>query len=374
MDSIIFVAYRNSGYIEDNLKKLEGLRDMFEIILAADEPDSEIYHLIDKYNKRYCLKNTLSRTRRGKWKALNDAVSIATGDYLIFIDSDTRIVDFSWLESFIRCKNLEESVDRDFYYDYDAIEIRKEINSSSVIEKLANLDYFNMHIISKFASKLNSCLGLNGAAFIIRREVLYSLGGFKDVINEDTDLGIRLGLNEYKVGVLGKALTKAPSTMKGWFTQRERWSIGGAELFFENKWEILKKPKLWIPSLLLLYPALVGMLVNILVQDNIVLTVLYFLFPFMLFLPHKILVLFLLAVFEYHLIKNLFVILVPFFIWVVIVLILSKKVEYRIEYRYLPIYFFIYSPIWTLICLTSVVKVFIYRLLGKRPKVRGWVV
>jgi len=371
MDSVVFVTHRKAGYIEENIKRLEGFKNEFEIIVAADEPNSEVCDLIQKYSLKYNLRYTLSSTRRGKWRALNDAVSIATGDYLVFIDSDTRILD---LGDWVARGDSGKDNDNSFNYDYDAIEIRKEINSSSIIEKLANIDYFNMYIISKFASKLNSCLGLNGAAFAIKREVLNDLGGFRDSINEDTDLGIRLGLNEYKVGVSGRALTKAPSSFKAWFVQRERWSIGGAELFFENIWSILKKPKLWIPSLLLLYPALVGMLVNLLVQDNIVLTVLYLLFPFMLFLPHKLLVLFLLAVFEYHLIKNILAILIPFLFWMVIMFILSKKVNYRLEYRYLPIYFFIYSPMWTLVCLTSVIKVFVYRMFGKRPKVRGWVV
>jgi len=67
-----------------------------------------------------------------------------------------------------------------------------------------------MFLTAKIASKLDSCLSLNGAAFGIKKDVLLKLGGFRRCINKDTDLGVRLELNGYRVGVCRRAITKAP--------------------------------------------------------------------------------------------------------------------------------------------------------------------
>ncbi len=203
--STVLIAYREPGFIEENVKKL--MDRGFEIIIAADEPNDEILRIIREYG----LKTTISDKRR-KWRALNDAVAIAEGDYIIFVDSDTRIAELEGFEEF------------------DAVEIRKEINASSLIERLANIEYFNMFLTAKIASKLGSCLSLNGAAFGIKKDILLKLGGFRRCINEDTELGVRLGLNGYRVGVYGRAITKSPSSFKDWLVQRERWSLGGAEV------------------------------------------------------------------------------------------------------------------------------------------------
>jgi len=156
-----------------------------------------------------------------------------------------------------------------------------------------------MFITAKLASRLHSSLGLSGAAFWIKKDVLLRLGGFRKRINEDTDLGIRLEINGYSIGVGGKALTKAPSNLRNWFSQRERWALGGAEIFLENFSRIIKNPKLWIPSLFMLFPALVGLIINLLLPNNIILKILYFTLQLMLFLPHKILVFVRLAIFEW---------------------------------------------------------------------------
>lgn len=348
--SAVLIAYRDPGFIEENVKKL--MSKGFEIIIAADEPSDEILKIIEKYG----LKATISDKRRGKWKALNDAVAIAEGDYIIFVDSDTRIVELGDFEEF------------------DAVEIVKEINASSLIERLANIEFFNMFLTTKLASKLGSCLSLNGAAFGIKKDVLLKLGGFRKRINEDTDLGMRLGLNGYRVGICGKAITKAPSSFKDWLVQRERWSLGGAEVVIENFRSILKKPKLWIPYLFLFYPSVIGLVLGFALPDSVILKVLSLILPFMFFVHFKIVSLLLLSIFEIHVIRNLIAMFISFIIWALTVIVLSKKTNYSIELKLLPIYYFIYNPLWTMLCIVALAKASVFRLRGKKLKVKGWVI
>ena len=349
MKTAIIVAYKEPMFVEDNVKKLKELG--FEVIIAADEPNKELLEIIHRYG----LKATISDKRRGKWKALNDAIALANGDYILFVDSDTRI---------------EELGD----FNCDVIEIRKEVNGSSLMEKLVNIDYFNMFLTAKLASKFNSCLSLNGSAFAIKKDILLKLGGFRRRINEDTDLGIRLGLNGYKVKIDGRAITKAPSSLKDWFAQRERWSLGGAEVIVENLWKILKKPRFWIPYLFLFYPAIFGLILGLILPDTLVLKILYFILPFIPHISLKIISLALLTVFVFHTLKNLLIIFLSFVIWSIVMIFFSDKTKYKIDYKLLPLYYFFYSPLWTMLCIVSLARVFVNRLRGKSLDVEGWII
>jgi len=59
MKSAVLIAYREPGFIEENVKKL--MAKGFEIIVATDEPSGEILRIIRKYG----LKATISDKRRG---------------------------------------------------------------------------------------------------------------------------------------------------------------------------------------------------------------------------------------------------------------------------------------------------------------------
>ena len=348
--SAIIVSYRDPGYIEENVKKL--IHNGFEIIIAVDEPNEEILRIIKEYN----LKHTVSNKRRGKWRALNDALALAEGHHILFIDSDTKILRLN------------------YRYEFDAVDIVKEIEGSSLLERLVNIEYFNMFLTAKIASKFGTCLSLNGAAFGIKKDVLLNLGGFRKRINEDTDLGVRLGLKGYRFGVCGKATTKAPTTFKSWFSQRERWSLGGAEVVVEHIGSILKRPKLWIPYLFLFYPSVIGFILNFSLSDNLIIKILSIILPFLFFLNFKAISLLLLFLFEVHIIKHVIVALIAFIVWASIEIFLSKKYKYKIDFKLLPIYYFVYVPLWTMISIVALAKVLIYRILGKKLKVKNWVV
>ncbi len=348
MKSAVIVAYRNGEFVEDNIKFL--LKNGYEVVLAVDEPDENLRRSID----RYCVKASVSDVRRGKWKALNDALKLVSGETVLFLDSDTKIVE------------LAETNGK------DAIEIRKEVLGSSILERLVGIDYFVMFLTSKIAEKFNSCLSLNGAALMVKKKVLEEIGGFRGKINEDTDLGVRLGLRGFKVGVGGKAVTKAPSSLKEWFAQRERWSLGGADVLIENFFKIVRRPRLWIPYLFLFYPALVGMFFEFILPDDLIIKLLYLLIPLMVFISPKLLSIAMLTVFEVHTIKNLLSALASFLIWFITISTLSKVFDYEIDFKLLPIYYFFYSPLWTMICITAFFRVVINRAMGRRISVRGW--
>ncbi len=348
MRSAIITAYGDEGYVEENVRKLLDMG--YEVVLAIDCPNGRLREIVE----RYPVKATVSERRRGKWRALNDALKLVKGEEILFLDSDTRIVSFAELDG------------------RDAVEIRKEIEGEGLMERLVNLDYFAMFVTAKIAEKFKSCLSLNGSAFVIKKRVIDVLGGFRRRINEDTDLGARLGLNGFSVGVDGRAITRAPRSLKEWFVQRERWSLGGAEVVLDYFWEIAKRPRLWLPYLFFFYPAFVGFVLSMFLSDGLILKLLYFLIPLLVFISPKLLSLAMLMLFEIHTIRNILVIFLSFLLWSVTMIALAKRYDYRIDVKLLPLYYFLYSPLWTMICVVSFFRVLTFRIAGKRIEVRGW--
>ncbi len=352
--TVVFAAYRTPGMIEKNylmLKKM-GVR---EFVLAADCPNARLRYLIRKYS----FKLSVSEKRRGKWRALNEASRLAEGEYLLFIDSDTVL----------ECEvgEIVRALKK-----YDAVEIRKEIIGSSVMEKLVNIDYLNMFAVAKLSERLNSCLGLNGAAFAIRKDVFFSLGGFRNVVNEDTDLGVRLGLKGYSFGTAGRAFTAAPRGFREWTTQRERWATGGAQIVLEFFPELLKKPVLWVPAIYLVFPAIVAFALNDLIKGDILTKIVYFILPAILVLPQKILFLVLFLLFQERMLKNAVVGIVTFAVWLVCEIAVSLKLNWKISYLLLPAFYFLYSPAWLLISLVALLRVAVMKASGKKVRVRDW--
>ncbi len=347
--SVIVAAHRKAGCIEDNLKRLKGC----EIIIAADEPADELADIIKRYN----VKATISNTRRGKWRALNEAVKLASGEVLLFLDSDTRLD--------CDVKDVLEVLKRS-----DAVEIRKELNSSTLIQKLSSVDFLNMFTVACLASRLRTSLGLNGAAFAIKKDVFVDIGQFRSRINEDTDLGVRLAVNGYIIATGGKAITKSPSGLREWFKQRERWAAGGAEVFLEYFHQILKRPVLWLPALFLLFPAVIGLLISFSIPDNYISKALFLLIP--LWLPSKIATGLLFILYQKHVLQNIIAALVSFSAWMAVEVLIAKMTGWKVSLKILPLYYFVYSPLWMMLCFTALVRVLIARISGKKVGIRDW--
>lgn len=348
MKSAVISAYKDTGRVEENIRWFR--ERGYEVVVAADEPDDDLLNVLKKYN----VKVTLSKERRGKWKALNDALKLVSGEQIVFIDSDTVIKDLSGLNG------------------SDAVEIVKEVRGESIFERLVNVDYLVMTLGAAIAAKLGSCLGLNGSAFVIRKSVMDKLGGFRRRINEDTDLGVRLGLNGYSYDICGRAITEGPKTFKEWFRQRERWSMGGAEVLLDNLLPILMRPRLWIPYLVFFYPALFGMLVSFLLPENYFTKLLYITLPLLAVISPKLASLAILALYELDTLRNLVAMGISFLVWSGVLLTFSKKINFKIDAKVLPVYYFVYSPLWSAICLISFLRVLYCKIRGKSVEVSGW--
>ncbi len=225
----IIVAIKNEDR-ETIVNLIENLRnlnyDNYEVIIVSDDSEEKFNGLF----KKIFLPNNFRILRRenpigGKAGALNYALKLSTGDYLLFLDADARI-------------------DKDFLLrlskrDYTAASFRLRIYDiqTSIQKYYAEFTEKVMTSLFLVRARLGFPIFPNGSAFSIRKEELIRIGGWKvGSITEDLELGIRLFLSGVKVVYYNDLViyVKAPYTLGDLFRQIERWSYGSSQLLFES--------------------------------------------------------------------------------------------------------------------------------------------
>ncbi|QOJ78521.1 glycosyltransferase family 2 protein [Infirmifilum lucidum] len=363
--SVVITAHREAENLEELLDFFTALsaRKSLEVIVSVDEPGEKLRKIIEAYSGKAVF--SVSEARRGKVRALNDALSLSRGEIILFLDSDVRVEDPLFLE---RLESVMEKA--------DVAEIKKLVPGSSIIGKLVYYDYLTFGVASYiFDRRVGLCAGLNGAAFAFRRAALKELGGFKNSVLEDMDIGFRsffLGLR-YKYFYQSAVIVDPPTSILEWVNQRLRWSTGA--------W-------LWVKEYMFL---LLGSAGKHSLESAAAILVM---FPWIVILP----VVFLsyipgalaLIITAWHLALSLFASLLPlvyifetvmallppqvfftlpyFLLYCLSLWVVSRRIGYRVNPLWLTLYFFFYSPIWLSIMFAGFIRVFVLR----RKDVRGW--
>ncbi|MGC8836373.1 MAG: glycosyltransferase [Infirmifilum sp.] len=363
--TVILTAYREPENIQQLLEFFlqNSLGDTIEVIASVDEPSEKLKEILSMYREKIVL--SVSDVRRGKVAALNDALSLARGEVLIFLDSDVTIRDSAFLDALL--KEIEE---------YDVMEIKKISKNKGLIGKLIYYDYLSFGIASYiFDRRVKRCAGLNGAAFAFRRNALKELGGFKNCLLEDMDIGFRsFYLNlRYRYFYSSYVVVDPPSSVREWINQRLRWSQG-AWLWLKEYFPLLYKGSLSYPleslsalvvmfpwififmaEILLFFPAISGFLVTLwhlgLGFFAPLLPIVYLADAVLAFLPPQI------------------YFTIPYFLaYSTIVYAFGRRIGYEVKPLWLTLYFFFYSPIWSSIMMASFLRTFIL----KKVDTRDW--
>jgi len=213
--SVVLTAYREVRQLSRLLDQLLRQKTSFpyEVIVMVDEPRDEALSSIQKrYNGVGNVIFDVSSERRGKLNALNSAIGLARGDVLLFLDNDVEIWDELFLEKIYNWMTR-----------YDIAEIKKEVYRDSFINRLIYYDYVSFGVASYiFEKRVKRCAGLNGAAMAFTRKALRELGGFKNCILEDMDVGFRsyfTGL-PFKYIYDTEVIVYSPKSVKEWLNQR----------------------------------------------------------------------------------------------------------------------------------------------------------
>lgn len=358
MISIFIPVYRESDFLEPLLRSL--LEDPYrekEIFVVIDEPTERSIKISEVFSSKNNVHFIFNGERKGKANVLNEIVKDSKGTIFLFLDSDI-LVDGE-RGSFL------EIVSREMR-DAEIIEVKKGVVKDSLIAKIVSYDYLSFNLTNwYFSSKMGRCLGVNGAAFAIRRETFEKLGGFRRVICEDLDLATRSFIAGARFKFIDKVsvYTKAPSKWREWFNQRKRWGIGAAFWFKEYfrllKSIVCKHPGVVIPSLLFIFPALPLFLVSLFIPDDLSLKALYL---SLILLSTKASVLLpptALTSTALPMIRSFLVTIGNLAIYSLIFYVVARKFHFDFNPLEFAIFYLIIAPIWLLIVIISLFKAYI---------------
>lgn len=142
--SIIVPAYNTEKYIDKCLKNIfSNTYKNFEVIIVNDGSTDKTEDIINKYIKKYDNIIYIKQKNMGLSLARNNGVKKATGDYLLFIDSDDYVE-----------KNLLEN-------------INKDIGDLDVLRYQLNM-VFNDKIIPYVEKEFNVTNGIDAFEKIVR--------------------------------------------------------------------------------------------------------------------------------------------------------------------------------------------------------------
>ncbi|MDE1861978.1 MAG: glycosyltransferase family 2 protein [Thaumarchaeota archaeon] len=263
--SIIMPVFRESACLEGLLSHL--IRDSYatkEILVVVDEPTEYTMKLVKRFEKD--VNFIINMKRKGKVGALNSTVHISSGQILLFLDSDNVITSNSVLMQVVAGMRGR-----------DIVEFQLDALGNSFIAKLVGIEFANANLTNMLYSRYSARKPIiGGAAFAIRREAFFEIGGFRNFITEDLDLGWRAFEKRKSYSHLDgvKIYTAVPTDLRSWISQRKRWSTGGAEWFSRNYRSIVtgtlkNMMSITIPSFLILFPTAVLGIINLILPGSI---------------------------------------------------------------------------------------------------------
>jgi biofilm PGA synthesis N-glycosyltransferase PgaC len=363
--SVLIPVYRESEFLEPLLDKLAA--DPYEnkeVIVVVDEPTEKSLGLAGKYLGK--VRFIWNGERKGKANVLNDVVEQSTGDILFFLDSDI-ILDGN-------AESLFESI-RGEIEDAEIVEVKKEVIRDSFLARIVSYDYMGFNFTNWFFSKrLNRCVGLNGAAFAVKRETFMALGGFRKVIMEDLDIGIRSFIKgvRYRFAKNTRIYVKAPSSWTAWFRQRKRWAMGSALWFKEYFRDFVRiakaHPGVLLPALLFVFPTLPFFLATFLTPDDVYFKTFYVSLLLLstqasLLLPPTSFTSTSLVIF-----RNIFLMVGSIGAYSLVFYLLARKMGCSFNLLEFALFYLVYSPLWLLIIIANLGKV----CLGQKTSNIDW--
>jgi len=361
--SVLVPVYRDGACLDKLLEQLSE-SDLWEVIVVADSSSRETLEVLEKYGKK--VKCLISDRRLGKARSLNRALKYASGEVLVFIDADHYLENTKQLEDFAK----------QFDGKYEIIDFKKVVDKENLLSRLVYYDYVGFAMVNWLSAKLASkCIGINGSAFAIKRNVFEDLRGFpENEISEDLGLAFKAYTRGVKFKFEEKVIVrlKAPSSWREWFKQRWRWGHGFTLWFKHNYkellWATVKDPKIVLMPAFFFYPSLTAFLVTAFLPENRLLAGLFLLF-FLMVSRIRLLVPILFATyFSIAFVRGMVASTISLALSSLVFFLLARRLGYNFNPLIFIVYFYFYSPLWLLIILVSLIKVFLL----KKTEIKDW--
>jgi len=235
----IIVPARNEekAIVATILSLLETNYENKQIVVVDDGSTDRTYELAKPFaeaGKIELLKSGTETGRGGKAFAMNLALAVCRGDFIMQVDADT---------SFDR-DVIEEMLGPFVHSKIGAVtgNIKVRNAGASLVTKFQMCEYLlSITLWRNWASRIGLLMQMAGGLSMFRREVINDIGGWDSELVEDADIGMKvrkLGLKMHFVKE-AVAFTNVPETMGGLLNQRCRWERGFFRTFFRKHIDVM---------------------------------------------------------------------------------------------------------------------------------------
>jgi len=233
-------------------------RDKLEIIVASNASTDNTVKIaqdIKNNNKKTDIK-ILDLKKKGKGLALNNALSIAKGEFFVLFDAD----------SFVESSALKTLLPY-FYSNQEVacvLPMMKVGKAKNFLQKLQWYEYIMNLFYKRLMAILDSVHVAPGPFSIYRTQILKKIGGFSyPNLTEDLEITLRLQKHNYKIiqTIDAEVRTIVPNNINDLARQRNRWYKGTVhnalskdylKMWFNKKYGdfgLIQMPILVVPGL-----------------------------------------------------------------------------------------------------------------------------
>lgn len=242
--SIIIPAYNEEEVIEASLKSLLAIEyDNYEIIMVDDGSTDRTVDIVKRLtrdnNPKLVPTRVIAQSNGGKANALNTGLIHASGEFVLCVDSDSRIIPDSLQKGLRHFRNKRVAA------------VAGNIivaNESNLITRFQQLEYMlSQNFIRRGLSLFGVVTVIPGPIGLFRKSALAQAHGYdedKRLFAEDADLTVRLlALGWHISSDEGmQAVTEAPDTISSMLRQRYRWKRGIYQVLHNNFFGLISAP------------------------------------------------------------------------------------------------------------------------------------
>jgi len=218
--SVIMAALNEELLIADTIKTLLAQNyPELEVIVIDDASTDNTGKICQEFATHHDIRYFRFQQRQGKSAALNYGINVSSGQYLMFIDSDTSFDRLAIL-------NIVQSFqDKDVGAVSGNFRIRNY--NASILTRFVAIEYFlSMSMGWRFKGLTGIINCVPGWFGIYRRDVIEATGLYEPGPGNDSDITIRTRKLKQKIVFSADAisLTDSPIYFTDWVKQRMRWS------------------------------------------------------------------------------------------------------------------------------------------------------
>ncbi len=220
----------------ESVLALDYPRKKLKILIVNDGSLDNTKAVVEDVIRHHPERNIrlLNQHNQGKANALNNGLKHVSQEFFACLDDDS-VVDSSALRNML----LVFEDNPDLAIVTPAMKVGSQGN---LLQSLQRIEYLISIFLNRLMSRLDAVYVAPGPFSLYRRDVIMHLGGF-DTRNLAEDQEIAYRVQEHNLGIRqcsdAYVYTDVPGTLKGFFSQRNRWYKG-------SLFNLLKYKKLFL--------------------------------------------------------------------------------------------------------------------------------